>query len=180
MKNKAIISAVVIILLSSAVSASASNDHSNQRSALGENNRVENHKEDNDNKNPLPTSHVEENDDCDDNVKNHGDFVSCVAHEHLGGNRVSEAAHSDNGKKDDEDDDNDDEDDISPTVTLILSVIPTATPSDTITPTPTKTPVITPTVTLTPEQEQGLLITQLKGLIDQLKDLMNSLTSFLH
>ncbi len=32
--------------------------------------------------------------------KNHGEYVSCVAHQHLGGKTVSEAAHSDIGKKD--------------------------------------------------------------------------------
>src|SRR5260221_11272630 len=39
--------------------------------------------------------------DCDkDKVwKNHGQFVSCVAHEHQGGEEVSEAARSDIGKK---------------------------------------------------------------------------------
>lgn len=44
--------------------------------------------------------------------KNHGAYVSCVAHLHLGGHSVSQAARSDIGKHHDGDND---EDDVSPT-----------------------------------------------------------------
>lgn len=37
--------------------------------------------------------------DPDDDYRNHGDYVSCVAKEHRGGKAVSEAARSDIGKK---------------------------------------------------------------------------------
>lgn len=187
MKNKAIIFAAVIILLTRVVSVSASNDHSNEHSVLGESNRVDNQQDNKNSKKSLPTSaqvsptgitalNNEEDSDCDDNVKNHGAFVSCVAREHLGGDSVSEAAHLDTGKKDDIDDD---EDDISPTVTPIASASPTITPTETITPTASESPTVTPTTTITPEQEQGLLDAQIKGLIDQLKNFIISLTSLL-
>jgi len=59
--------------------------------------------------------------ECDPNAdwKNHGAYVSCVAHQHLGGQAVSQAAKSDIGKKK-----------LTPTVN------PTATPTATLTPTP--------------------------------------------
>ena len=59
--------------------------------------------------------------ECDPNAdwKNHGAYVSCVAHQHLGGKAVSQAAKSDIGKKN-----------FTPTVN------PTATPTATLTPTP--------------------------------------------
>ena len=59
--------------------------------------------------------------ECDPNAdwKNHGAYVSCVAHQHLGGQVVSQAAKSDIGKK-----------------KVTPSVSPTATPTATLTPTP--------------------------------------------
>ena len=48
--------------------------------------------------------------DPDDEWKNHGEYVSCVAHTHPGGAAVSAAAQSDIGKKFDDEDDIDDED----------------------------------------------------------------------
>jgi len=56
------------------------------------------------------------------NWKNHGAYVSCVAHMHAGGSSVSEAAKSDIGKKHDKND-------ITPSPTSILSGTPSATPS---------------------------------------------------
>jgi len=64
-----------------------------------------------------------QDEECDPNAewKNHGQYVSCVAHLHLGGEVVSEAARSDIGKKNK----------IEPSV----SPSPTASPSPSISPT---------------------------------------------
>ncbi|MGE5042331.1 MAG: hypothetical protein ACM3IJ_05525 [Candidatus Levyibacteriota bacterium] len=133
---------------------------------------------------------------CDDDNKNHGSYVSCVAHEHEGGHSVSTAAHSDEGKEREEEDDN--RGGLGGTITPIPTVNPsitptiTVTPTDTITPTVTVTPTetITPTVTITetPTATPGatingdasVLLTQIQALISQLKDALNSLGSFLH
>src|SRR3989344_3933414 len=64
----------------------------------------------------------------DDEWKNHGEFVSCVAHEHRGGDDVSEAARSDVGKKFEDDEfenEDEDEDEIDDDDDLIASPSPT-------------------------------------------------------
>ncbi len=71
---------------------------------------------------------------CDPNAewKNHGQYVSCVAHTHQGGQMTSEAARSDVGKKHHGE---------SPTPSVSPSVSPSASPTATLT--PTDTPPIT-------------------------------------
>lgn len=46
-----------------------------------------------------PTKREELECDREDDYKNHGKYVSCVAHQHRGGKEVSEAARSDIGKE---------------------------------------------------------------------------------
>jgi hypothetical protein len=67
--------------------------------------------------------------DSEGSWKNHGEYVSCVAKQHVDGKEVSDAAKSDIGKKSDEDhDDENDDDDTVPSVTPSVSVSPTITP----------------------------------------------------
>ncbi|MDP3941846.1 MAG: hypothetical protein Q8Q49_06080 [bacterium] len=66
---------------------------------------------------------AETTEECDSegDWKNHGEYVSCVAKLHVGGDEVSEAARTDVGKKSDEHGD-------GPSVTPTLSTTPTITP----------------------------------------------------
>lgn len=88
---------------------------------------------------------------CDPNAnwKNHGAYVSCVAHLHLGGKTVSEAARSDIGKKH-----------------IIEDVSPTATPS------PTTEPITSAESTITggisPLDSIGSLFGKLLGFLKHL------------
>lgn len=77
--------------------------------------------------------------DPEGEYKNHGQYVSCVAHEKRGGKETSEAARSDIGKKHEDNDDEDEEDDENennPTPTASVTITPTvtATVSPTINP----------------------------------------------
>jgi len=96
-----------------------------------------------------------ENTECDSNAsyKNHGEYVSCVARQGLGGQVVSAAAKSDIGKKQ-------------------VSITPTITPSSTPSATPTVTPPLTsPEVTLSgssPLQSIAALISQVVTLLKDL------------
>src|SRR3989338_3414707 len=82
----------------------------------------------------------EENCDTDASWKNHGSYVSCVAHEHEGGAAVSAAAQSDIGKKSDND-----EVETSPSPSVSPSPSPEVSPS----PSPEVSP--TPSVSPTPQ-----------------------------
>lgn len=116
--------------------------------------------------------------DCDDDNKNHGSAVSCIARQHLGGKEVSEVAHSQIGKNHE---DNDlDDDDITPTITVTPSETPTATPSVTITPTdtPTATPSVTTTVTPSPTPTSEQLTSQINALLEELKNLLKQFRGF--
>src|SRR3989344_7283368 len=72
---------------------------------------------------------------CEEDAENHGQFVSCVAHLHEGGQTASEAAKSDIGKKD-HDEDGDDDDEVSPST----SPSPTVSPSPSASPSPSPSP----------------------------------------
>ena len=131
----------------------------------------------------------EDPEECSEDVKNHGEYVSCVAKLHLGGKTVSEAAKSQIGKKHkDVDDDNDENDDNVPSITPTPSISLTPTPSISLTPTPTDVPTATPSVTITPSPtdvpdnnaNQAALVAQIKELIKTLKDLIKVFTSTLH
>lgn len=117
----------------------------------------------------------------DAEYKNHGDYVSCVAHTHPGGAVVSEAAKSDIGKKSKE---------ASPTpifspspvVSPSPSVSPTVEPSPSVSPSPEATP--SPDVSPSPEATVGAtvevsesvitnLIAKLNELVEQLENLLD-------
>lgn len=147
--------------------AQASNDH-----------EKDSHKEEHSGKNEQSASKTED-ESCDDEVKNHGEYVSCVAKKH-DEQKVSEAAKSDIGKKheDLDDDDEDDDDDKNPTITPITSpsVSPVLSPTGTVsgTPTPSEAPTTTPPVTPEPNPTSP---TAVDGLIKVLQDLIAALTS---
>lgn len=138
---------------------------------------------------PTPSIQAEEveEEDCDDDTRNHGAYVSCIARKHDGGESVSIAARSDIGKKHDDDDiDDDDDDDITPTVqpstspTASPSVSPTISPSITVTPNPSETPTVTPSVTVTPQTESAELRNELKSLIDSIRELISAIKFAFH
>lgn len=108
-----------------------------------------------------------------ESYKNHGEYVSCVARQKLGGEVVSEAARSNIGKRN-----------ITPT--------PSSTPSAAPTVQPTVTPSVTPTIsiTLTPTPtgtgSAALSVTknqavrgELRALIEVLNQILTSLKNLL-
>jgi hypothetical protein len=123
---------------------------------------------------------------CSDNddFKNHGSFVSCVAHLNQDGTSVSTAAHNSIGKhnqdedEDDKDNDNDDDDSISsptPTPSSSPSATPIASPS--VSPTGSPPPTLSPSpasVTVNTEVKSALgeIIQSLQALITQLQNLI--------
>lgn len=214
-KNTYVFTLLAVFLLFLTVSqVSASNDHINQNAGKnGQENQEKNrsshsdegHQEIEDHKPATPTPSVSVStdvtgtvtptptgildNDCDD-AKNHGQFVSCVAHRYEGGKVTSEAARSDTGKKHREDND---EDDITP------SISPSVSPTGTITPTPTEDPNATssPSLTATPSpsittspsatptgeptaQGVGASVEEIKFLIKELNGLIHSLLSSFH
>lgn len=205
-KNVYVFTLLAVFLLFLTVSqVSASNDHANQNAGNnGQENQEKNRSshsdeghqeiEDHQPATPTPSTSVQAttgtvsptptgilDNDCDD-AKNHGQFVSCVAHRHEGGKVTSEAARSDTGKKHREDND---EDDITPTVS------PSVSPTGTITPTPTEDPNATPSPSITTSpsptptgeptaQGLGASVEEIKFLIKELNGLIHSLLSSLH
>lgn len=111
----------------------------------------------------------EEQEECGPNeeYKNHGKYVSCVAKTHPGGKIVSEAAKSDIGKK------NVSDDDITPSPSVSPSVSPTASPS--VSPTIEPSPSASPTAETSETEDNSALSEQIKGLIATLKELIQSL-----
>lgn len=106
---------------------------------------------------------------CDPNeeYKNHGKYVSCVAKTHPGGKVVSEAAKSNIGKKGN---------------TTTITPSPSISPS--ISPEATATPTISPTIEPTPDasstaetnsEENSVLGQQIKNLIDKINELLEML-----
>ena len=135
----------------------------------------------------VKTEESEEVQDCSkiDQYKNHGEYVSCVAHQKAGGKVVSEAAKSSIGKKDDDENENDEDDitpsvtpTINPSVTPTISVTPTATPSVTLSPTPTPTesgPTSTISATPTPTVTAQAAISEIQAAIETLNKIIDSL-----
>lgn len=83
---------------------------------------------------PSPTifnthkpSKDEKEEECnpEEKYKNHGEYVSCIAREHRGGEEVSDAARSDIGKKHENDNDGND-DHLSPTISPVTSPVSSA------------------------------------------------------
>ena len=87
---------------------------------------------------------------CDPNAewKNHGEYVSCVAHTHPGGQVVSDAAHSDVGKN--------------------KNITPTIPPTETPTPSPITSPLSTVASGLSPLASLGALIGKVFGFLKHL------------
>ncbi|MCL5784605.1 MAG: hypothetical protein M1142_04625 [Patescibacteria group bacterium] len=125
---------------------------------------------------------VDEKEDCDPGAawKNHGQYVSCVAHQKLGGEEVSEAARLEIGK--------DDDDKSSPAPTPMPSVTPTPIPSSSPSPsvspssspsaTPSSTPVSTQSATLVDTKLQAVN-SEISALIEMLSNALNSLKSLI-
>ncbi len=111
----------------------------------------------------------------DDQWKNHGEYVSCVARLHLGSATTSAAAKSDIGKKEAKEKETEDNGN---------EISPTAAPSGTLTPTPTSTisatptPVSTESAQLLTEKAQALT-NELNGVITFLNNVLASLKSLL-
>lgn len=94
---------------------------------------------DNDTQNAIPTTIPTNNPtvtpstspcDPDAHWKNHGAFISCIAHLHQGGEEVSEAAHSEIGKS------NEPSEELTPSVSPSPSATPSVSPTVTVSPTP--------------------------------------------
>lgn len=88
---------------------------------------------------PSLAHHNPNEGECDPNEdwKNHGAYVSCVAHTHPGGEVVSAAAQSDVGKKDVEES-------ASPSPSVSPSPSPEVSPSPTPEPSPSPSPEASP------------------------------------
>ncbi len=119
--------------------------------------------------------------------KNHGSFVSCIAHLHEGGNSVSIAARSDVGKDEDENEDEGDEP-VSPNPSSTPAVSPSPSSSPEVSPTPSESPSGSPEVSPSPAVSpspspltEGVtnLNTGISQLISELRNLINSLKNLL-
>lgn len=77
---------------------------------------------------------------CSDDVKNHGEFVSCEAKLDKDGHGNSLSARSDIGKKQHDRDEDEDEDDDDFTASPTPSASPTASPSPSVSPSPEASP----------------------------------------
>ncbi len=131
--------------------------------------------------------------DQDGDFKNHGQFVSSVAHEHEDGEEVSEAARSSIGKKDHDEDFDEDEDDddggivipptpgVSPSPTVspspLVSPTPDVSPTPAVSPTPDVSP--TPSVSPSPQATTGDQTTLLQNLIEKLNSVIDTLKKLL-
>ena len=118
----------------------------------------------------------------DGEFKNHGQFVSCVAKQNLGGNEVSEAAKSDIGKKDhddDEDRDEDNEDDNNASPTPSVSPSPLVSPSPSVSPSPDVSPSPSVSPSPTPAQNAQEQITFLQSIVDRLNSIIDILKNLL-
>ncbi|HVA97140.1 MAG TPA: hypothetical protein VND99_05790 [Candidatus Acidoferrales bacterium] len=82
----------------------------------------------------------------DDNLKNHGKYVSCVAHLHEGGEEVSETAHSDIGK---------DNHHTTPTPSVSPSTSPEPSTAPSVSPTPSASVSPTPITTAMGQVDEG-------------------------
>lgn len=111
------------------------------------------------------------NNNCDPNAnwRNHGEYVSCVARLHKGGEEISEAAKSDVGKKDDENE-NEEEENESPRP----SVSPSASPTPSGSPVPSSSPSASPSASPTITTVEGARI-EINALIEILQNLIKSL-----
>lgn len=187
------------IILFAAQQVAATNDHANEHANNNPGTSIheanENEHVNTTNSSPIVTTSPSIDNDQDD-FKNHGDYVSSIAHEHEGGSVVSVAAKSDIGKHHDENNDGDEDDGVlipsvsptdtpsvtptdTPSVTPSESVTPTESPS--VTPTDSITPTDTPTETVTPTPtEAQTLGAGLKDFLDKLKELISNFTSTLH
>lgn len=139
---------------------------------------------DSDKDDPTPSSSpnpsVSPNPSCSpDGHENHGEFVSCVARLHLGGDEVSEAAHSDIGKGEEEEE----HEGASPSATPSMS--PSPTPSASASAAPTPTPEATesaspsPTASGSAELLPNAQKTQVQNIITMLQGIINNLKSLL-
>lgn len=121
---------------------------------------------------PIPTIQC----NPDQEWKNHGAYVSCVAKSGVGGQKVSEAARSNIGKK------GYTTPSITPSIspTITPSVSPTVTPSisPTISPDPeaTPSPSITPTGTL--EENANSLLFEVISVLESIKSFLETLNPF--
>lgn len=101
----------------------------------------------------------------EDNWKNHGAYVSCMAKVHFGGQKTSEAAKSDIGKKKDEDSSDDDEEQApTPSASPISSPTPSTSPSASASASASPAAGITESVNI-----------ELKALVEVLSNILQSL-----
>ena len=112
--------------------------------------------------------------DPDDDWKNHGEYVSCVAHQKQGGNSVSVAARSNIGKYDDDEDDEDDNDQSCPIASPSPSVQPSPTPTPGTSPSPSPSASPSPTPSVSPSPSASPTI-ELENNLDQTKDTLAKL-----
>lgn len=192
--KKTTFAVITLIILLTAQQVSASNDHANEHANNNPGTAIhEEHENEHANSSPntnAPTNTTvsvtptQNKGNDNDDYKNHGEYVSGVAHTHPGGSAVSEAAKSSIGKHH-EDNDMDDDDNISLTPTVTPSETPTATPSvtpsETPSVTPSETPTATPSETLTPTPtETPDTNSQVQTILDQINGLIETIKNLLH
>lgn len=156
-----IIVPVIALFFAATIQVSASTQNPNQ-----------NGRKDNDSLEVVTVTPAQvSDDDCEnDDLKNHGAYVSCIARKHEGGETVSAAARSSIGKEDKDEEDDEDED--------TISVTPTVAPTAVVTVSPTVSPSVTPVSSTT--QVESAIAAQLRSLIEELQNLINFLTSLAH
>ncbi len=115
-------------------------------------------------------SHAQIVTSCDASAqwRNHGAYVSCVAHTQTGGADVSVAAKSDIGKEDNDEDENEPDE---------VEVSPSPSPSPEVFPSPGASPTPEATVTVTSQASInseiiGKIIERLENWLDRLQDLL--------
>lgn len=162
-KGLFITAALCILVTGSAIAAPSDKSHNNKPEKesveVNESSNNDIHRQDNDDDDKKVTESSKVDCDVNGTYKNHGEFVSCVAKLHVGGDIVSKAAQTDIGKKG----------------SSHRKV--TVTPTETISPTGDLTPIptIQPTVMPVNTQTRIEVLAEIKGLLEELHKLLGFL-----
>lgn len=164
-KGLFITAALFLIVTGSAVAAPSDKSHNNKPGKesveVSESSHNDTNKQDKDSDDKKVTESSKMDCDVNGTYKNHGEFVSCVAKLHIGGDIVSKAAQTDIGKKN------------SSHQKITVTPTETVSPTGDLTPTPTVVlPTVQPTVLPMNNQTRVEVLAEIKVLLQELHKLL--------